>query len=339
MSALADLIRAEIRTAGPMSVARFMELCLGHPQHGYYVTRDPLGTAGDFTTAPEISQMFGEMIGIWVASVAQGMGPIRLIELGPGRGTLMADALRVLKAAGIAPEVWFIETSPTLRAEQARRVPGARWADRLAAVPEGPSVILANEFLDALPVHQYLRAADGWRERVIGLREGALTWGLTEPLPGQDAAPEGAWLERSPQADGVLAEISARLMAHSGAALIVDYGYGATDRPAGPTLQAVRRHKKVDTLTEPGTCDLTWLVDFDAARRQMSEAAVTTQGMFLAQMGIGARAEALASASPAKAGAIADALERLTGLDQMGSLFKVLGVVSPGMPRPPGFGD
>ncbi|MEM1297854.1 MAG: SAM-dependent methyltransferase [Pseudomonadota bacterium] len=337
MSPLEELIRAEIRATGPMTVARYMEMCLAHPEHGYYATRDPLGVAGDFTTAPEISQMFGEMIGVWVASVAPA-DSFRLIELGPGRGTLMADVLRVLEQAEMRPEVWLVETSPALRAEQAIRVPNAHWADRLEQVPDGPAVILANEFLDALPVHQYLRAADGWRERLVGLRDGRLTWGLSEPLPGRDAAPEGAWTEKSPQADAALEQLAARLGASPGAALIVDYGYTALDRPNGPTLQAAKDHAYADALEGPGEADLTWLVNFDRAATALG-GQVTTQGAFLAAMGIGARAQALASASPEEAGAVADALERLTAPEQMGTLFKVLGAVSPGLPAPPGFGD
>ncbi|MEO1494675.1 MAG: SAM-dependent methyltransferase, partial [Pseudomonadota bacterium] len=175
--ALADLIRREIAQTGPMSVARFMELCLAHPEYGYYRTRDPLGAEGDFITAPEISQMFGEMIGVWLVQVWRDMGepPVKLIELGPGRGTLMADALRVMDRAGMAEvaQIWFIETSPALRTAQAKRVPQARWADRIDDVPKGPSIVLANEFFDALPVRQFLCAADGWRERVVGLDIGA----------------------------------------------------------------------------------------------------------------------------------------------------------------------
>src|SRR5690625_3243302 len=173
-----------------------MELCLAHPEHGYYRTRDPLGAAGDFITAPEISQMFGEMIGIWVASVWDQIGrkAFRLVELGPGRGTLMADVLRVLAQLGAAAaaEPWLVETSPALQAEQAARVKGAKWAESLGDVPEGPFILIANEFLDALPVRQFLKSPEGWRERLVGLRDGRLAWGLSEPLPGEDAAPIAA---------------------------------------------------------------------------------------------------------------------------------------------------
>jgi NADH dehydrogenase [ubiquinone] 1 alpha subcomplex assembly factor 7 len=360
---LKRLIRAEIAQTGPMTVARYMELCLGHPRHGYYATRDPLGAAGDFVTAPEVSQMFGEMVGAWVAAVWEGMGrpAFRLVELGPGRGTLMTDALRVLRAAGAraAAEVWFVETSAPLRAEQARRVPDARWAAGLGEVPEGPAVFVANEFFDALPVRQFIRSAEGWRERMVGLAPGfaggsgpgtgcrgvsgeaALCWGLSDALPGQDAAPVAAWREVSPGADAMAAELARRLAAGSGAALVIDYGYRAADRPGGPTLQAVERHGRADPLESPGEADLTALVDFDRLARIMGQAGagvwVTTQGAFLARLGIGARAAALARARPERAGEIADALERLTGAQAMGSLFKVAAALSPGLPVPPGF--
>ena len=359
---LERLIRAEIAQAGPMTVARYMELCLGHPRHGYYATRDPLGATGDFVTAPEISQMFGEMVGTWVAAVWEGIGrpAFRLVELGPGRGTLMADALRVLAAAGAreAAEVWFVETSAPLRAEQARRVPAARWTAELGEVPEGPVVVVANEFLDALPVRQFIRSAEGWRERLVGLapageveagsglgrrgedREAALCWGLSHALPDLDAAPVGAWREVSPAGDAVAAELARRLTAHPGAALVIDYGYLAADRPGGPTLQAVKGHAWADPLEAPGEADLTALVDFDRLARVLGQGGatvrVTTQGAFLARLGIGARAAALARAQPGRAGEIADALERLTGVDAMGRLFKVAAAVSPGFPVPPG---
>jgi SAM-dependent MidA family methyltransferase len=344
---LARLIRAEIAATGPMTLARYMELCLLHPRHGLYATRDPLGAGGHFVTAPEISQMFGELIGAWVASLWHEMGrpAFRLVELGPGRGTLMADALRVLAAAGAAraAEVWLVEASAALRAEQARRLPGARWAARLEDVPEGPAIVLANEFLDALPVRQFLKTAEGWRERVVGVapdEQGALRWGLSDALPAHDAAPLAAWAEISPAAALVTAEIARRLAAAPGAALIVDYGYRVADRPPGPTLQALRNHAPADPLAAPGEADLTWLIDFDAVARGLAAAgarvAVTGQGAFLARLGIGQRAAALARA-PGQAEATADALERLTGADAMGTRFKVAGAASAGLPAPPGF--
>ena len=338
MSPLEAIIRAEIATAGPMTVARYMELCLAHPQYGYYRTRDPLGTAGDFTTAPEISQMFGEMLGVWVAHVWDGLGRpgFRLVELGPGRGTLMADMLRVVRRAGAEPEIWLVETSPSLRAAQARSVPGANWTDRPDKVPEGPAIIVANEFLDALPVREFIRGDAGWHERLVGLRDGSLAWGLSEPLP--PVALAGDWAESSAVAEGALDWIAARLSAGTSAVLLIDYGYRSDDRPAGPTLQAVRDHQKTDPLTAPGMSDLTWLVDFDHIARRLG-ARVATQGGFLAALGIGERAAALARAAPDRAGEIADQLERLTAPKQMGTLFKVAGAVSGGLHALPGFAE
>ena len=336
MTPIESILHREIAQTGPVTVARFMELCLAHPEHGYYSTRDPLGADGDFTTAPEISQLFGEMLGVWVAAVWQSAGrpDFALVELGPGRGTLMLDMLRVLRRVRADPKVWFVETSPALRAAQAHRIPDARWADAPEAVPAGPTIIVANEFLDALPMRQFLCGPAGWSERLVGLRDDELAWGLSPPMPG--ACPEGAWREQSEAADRVLDWISGRLRAAPGGALLVDYGYRSTDRPAGPTLQALRRHRHADPLATPGQADLTWLIDFDHVAARLA-AQIAEQAAFLAAMGIGERAAALARAQPARAGEIADGLDRLTAPDQMGSLFKVAGVVSPGLPMPPGF--
>ena len=340
MTTLERLIIREIGQTGPISVARYMELCLSHPQHGYYATRDPLGTDGDFTTAPEIHQMFGEMLGVWSATVWAGMDrpAINLVELGPGRGSLMADMLRVLYRARCKPDVWLVESSPALRAEQAKRIPGANWADTLEDVPEGPMILVANEFLDALPAHQYLSTPEGWREQQVGLADGALTLGLSAPVPDREC--DRDWLEVSPLADAVTAQIGERLARHPGAALLVDYGYAAADTPPGPTLQALRKHQHVPPLHAPGECDLTWLIDFDRVRHLLAPRTATYlsgQGTFLAAMGIGARAQSLAKAAPQDADALADALERLTAPGQMGTLFKVLAATSRDLPLPPGF--
>ena len=347
MTPVEALIRREIAQGGPLTVARYMELCLAHPTLGYYATRDPLGASGDFVTAPEISQMFGEVIGAWIATVWEAMGrtAFRLVELGPGRGTLMADALRVLAAAGARAmaEPWLVETSERLRAEQARRVPGARWAAHLADVPEGPFIVIANEFLDALPVRQFLKSPEGWRERMVGLRDDRLAWGLSEALPGDDETPVAAWRELSPAADAVAAEVGRRLAVAPGAALMIDYGYRAADRPPGFTLQAVRAHARADALDSPGEADLTWLIDFDALAGLLAvegaSVRVAEQGAFLARLGIGQRAAALARARPDQADAIADALERLTGGQAMGTLFKAAAAIAPGLAPPPGFAE
>ncbi|MEM7506601.1 MAG: SAM-dependent methyltransferase [Pseudomonadota bacterium] len=332
MTPLARIIAEQIAATGPISVAEYMRLCLGHPQHGYYTTRDPLGEAGDFTTAPEISQMFGEMIGLWIAS--QWHEGTRLVELGPGRGTLMADALRVLRGADMAPEVWFVETSPVLREAQAGRVGDARWATMLDQVPDGPLIAIANEFFDALPVREYLETPQGWRERQVGLIEDKLGFGLSSPLPLRPEAP--GWWAQSVEADAILAEIANRLRADGGAALIIDYGYASADRPAGPTLQALRSHAPQDPLEAPGETDLTWLQDFDHMRKLLCglHTRVSGQGAFLAAMGIGQRAAKLAAATPGAADTLADALERLTAPEQMGTLFKVLAVSATDRPMP-----
>lgn len=341
---LERLLEARIAADGPMTVAEVMALCLGHPEHGYYMAGQPFGASGDFVTAPEISQIFGEMIGVWASAVWQSMGRperLRLVELGPGRGTLMADLIRVAAQTGLADaaEVWMIETSPRLVAEQRRQVPKARHAARLDKVPKGPMLLVANEFLDALPMRQFIAGAEGWHERCVGLVDGRLAFGLAPALPG--AAAEGAWVERSTALEQVTAEVAARLAAEGGAALFIDYGYRANRRPAGPTLQAVHRHRKVDPLHRPGETDLTWLIDFDGLAQALSplHCRIAPQGDFLAQMGVGHRAAQLASATPGEAEAIADALERLTGPGTMGRLFHVLGAAPAGAPPLPGFGD
>ncbi|MEM7745205.1 MAG: SAM-dependent methyltransferase [Pseudomonadota bacterium] len=339
---LEEIIRREIAQSGPISVARYMELCLAHPEHGYYTTRDPFGRSGDFTTAPEISQMFGEMIGVWVASVWQSMGcaPFRLIELGPGRGTLMADVRRVLSQAGVTPETWLVELSPVLRTEQARRVPDARWAEDLSTIPAGPSIVVANEFFDALPVRQYVMAPDGAREVLVGIAdEGALTFGLAPRTT--ETAPDVDWDEQSPAGRAVARQIAERLNASVGGALIIDYGFTVADRPSGPTLQAVRGHQKVGPLETPGRADLTTLVDFDRLAGDLAplQSWAAEQGEFLVRLGIGMRAEVLAKQDPTQTECIASALERLTMPDAMGRLFKVLATMSPGLPTPPGFGE
>ncbi len=359
-SALEAEIRDEILREGPIPVARYMALCLGHPRHGYYVARDPFGAAGDFTTAPEISQMFGELLGLWAVAAWQAMGaptPFRLIELGPGRGTLMADALRaasLVPAFREAAAVHLVETSPALRARQRETLRGLAdpvWHDALATVPPGAFVLLANEFLDALPIHQAVKAEDGWYERVVGLDErGRLAFGLAPmPLadfatrlpPDLESAPLGAVFEW--RSDTLIAELGERMLAHPGAALFIDYGHGRSG--FGDTLQAVRRHGFADPLQAPGEADLTAHVDFAALVRVAARAGVTVhgpagQGAFLKRLGIEARAAKLrASATPPQRDAIDAALARLTGSgpSEMGALFKALALTSPGLPAPPGF--
>lgn len=342
MTPLETLMRQMIEQEGPMRLDRYMALCLGHPQHGYYMTRDPFGEAGDFVTASEISQMFGELIGIWCATQWQAMGSpaaFNLIELGPGRGTLIADARRAGKLMpGFVPaaRVHLVETSPVLRKMQMEKL-GAEvtWHDRLAEVPEGPAIVIANEFFDAIPIRQFEWRQGHCFERCVGLDEEGLTIGLA-PVKRTHAAEAGENLviEEGGKRNAVAAEIGARLKAAAGTALIIDYGHVRS--APGDTLQAVREHRFVEILDRPGEADLTAHVDFEALSKALTEGGAVvhgpiTQGAFLRAMGIAERARVLG----AKAGAAAEeACERLAGNAQMGNLFKVLSATSPGLAIP-----
>ncbi len=363
MSALEEIIKAQIRRTGPMSIADYMSLCLLHPAHGYYTTRRPIGAEGDFTTAPEISQMFGEMLGLWLVQSWRDQGspaPFLLAEPGPGRGTLMADMLRVARnVPGFleAAEIWLIEASPTLRQEQLRRLADHRihHAPALAELPEGPLFLVANEFFDALPIRQYIRTSGGWRERMVGLRAGTLVMGLSPELPldrldeiHADTC-EGDMVEVNIPAVEITAEIARRINTHGGAALLVDYGENGS---RGDSFQAVRAHQKVNPLGAPGQADLTAHVDFAAlarAARQATEGQTAeglrisgplAQGVFLERLGITARAEALARQMRGEAleNHVA-AHRRLTHPQEMGSLFKVLALSPNDTPPPAGFDE
>jgi SAM-dependent MidA family methyltransferase len=346
---LRERLAAQIAASGPLTVAQYMTACLHDPQEGYYATRPALGEAGDFVTAPLVSQMFGELVGVWAAAAWALLGEpdcVRLVELGPGDGTLMADVLRALKAApGVlaAADVWLVETSAPLRAlQEARLGEAARWAGALEEVPGGaPLILVANELLDCLPARQFVRTAIGWDEQVVGLAPGGrLAFGRTSSPAGAllpDAA-EGAVYEQSAAQAILGAALGARVVRDGGAALLIDYG---RDRPGfGDTLQALKRHEKVDPLACPGEADLTVWADFPAvtaaAQREGAQAAILTQAEFLARMGIGARAEALVRARPDKAPIIGRQLNRLVAADQMGELFKACVIHSPGW-TPPAF--
>jgi SAM-dependent MidA family methyltransferase len=343
---LPDTLRRRIQASGPISVAEYMAQANTH----YYATRDPFGAAGDFTTAPEISQMFGELAGLWLADAWDRAGRpqgTRYVELGPGRGTLAADALRAMRAAGLTPAVELVETSPLLRARQEALLPGARWHDGLETLPEaGPLLVVANEFFDALPARQIVRAGAGWYERVVDAEEGRFVPKAGPPVPGSAIpahvreAPEGSILEVSPAAAAVAAALAQRLVRQGGVALIVDYGHALT--AAGETLQAVRGHAYADPWEEPGESDLTVHVDFEAlgaaARAQgATVAGPVGQGAWLTALGIDARTAALTAAAPDRADEIAAARTRLVDPAQMGTLFKVLALVAPGWPAPAGF--
>jgi NADH dehydrogenase [ubiquinone] 1 alpha subcomplex assembly factor 7 len=356
VNALGRIIAQRIRLQGPISLAAFMADALGHPEHGYYRRADPFGQAGDFITAPEISQMFGELIGLWCAEVWRLMGApdaFRLVELGPGRGTLMADALRaaeVLPGFATAAAVHFVETSPLLRARQkAARVGGTvSWHGSIGDVPAGPTILVANEFFDALPVHQFERTPGGWRERLVALDDDSFAL-VTAPAPTPAevlipeairlSAPDGAVVEVSPAAISTARAIAERLEAEGGAALIIDYGH--TAHGVGETLQAVRRHKYHDILADPGEADLTAHVDFaalaDAARPHVAIHGPVTQGAFLKDLGIEIRARQLSQrATEGQRQDIESALHRLIDPAEMGTLFKVLAMSDRGLAPPPG---
>ena len=358
MANLQEIIKEEIVNSGPMAISRYMELALSHPEFGYYMKQDPFGEDGDFTTAPEISQMFGELIGIWSAVVWQGMGGpenINLVELGPGRGTLMADCTR---AAGALEEfddairITLVETSPVLRDMQKKtllatmRMPA--WRDSFDDVTDGPLIVLANEFFDALPIDQYEKSNTGWHVRAIGWDEDEeiLKYVLGEKLddestipPDLKNAPMGAIFERSPIGEKIIRSISERILKFGGAALIIDYGH--IERGIGDTLQAVKDHAYFDILAEPGNADITTHVDF-AALASIAEGmglnvmGPVPQGAFLARLGLRQRADRLIlSASEEQVAEIEAAYARLVEAEQMGTLFKVMCIASPGLGVPP----
>jgi SAM-dependent MidA family methyltransferase len=349
MSALKDLLLRQIAKTGPITLAEYMATCLMHPEHGYYSTRDPLGAAGDFTTAPEISQMFGELIGLALAQSWLDRGapsPFVLAELGPGRGTLMADILRATKAVpGFhqAAQIHLVEASPTLRAEQAKHVPQANWHDTINTLPDLPLFLVANEFFDALPIRQFTREGDHWREHVVGEKDGALVLGLTDPsTPAAlknrlNDTKDGDVVEICTPAKTITAEIGARITNQGGAALIIDYGDW---RSQGDTLQALQNHQHVSPFANPGNADLTAHVDFEAltaAAHPAKFSRVTPQGVFLERLGITQRAQTLAQNLSGEAlQSHISAHRRLTHPEEMGSLFKVVAVYAEGTQPPPG---
>lgn len=362
MSALAAILRQRIEKEGPIPVADYMAAALGHPEHGYYMRREPIGAAGDFVTAPEVSQMFGEIVGLWCVSVWEQMhqpDPFAFVELGPGRGTLMADvlhAVRIRPAFTAAARLRLVETSPALSEHQRRALSGrgGTWhetfAEAASAGGDMPLIVIANEFFDALPVHQLERTAEGWRERLVGLdgesgrfrfEAGAEETPLADlvPLALRDA-PVGSIFEVSPAGRELAGEIAGRIVRSGGAALVIDYGHGAS--AVGETLQAVRRHRYTGVLDDPGEADITAHVDFDALAQAAAQAGARVygpvpQGALLRHLGIEARAAALLrAASPAQARDIPAALRRLIAPEEMGTLFKALAMTHPALPAPVG---
>ncbi len=347
MTPLEVLLRQHIAADGPMPLQRYMALCLGHPQHGYYMTRDPLGVRGDFTTAPEISQVFGELIGIWVAQVwidAGSPSPFSLVELGPGRGTLMRDMLRAtrkVKGFADAARVHLVETSPTLKAAQELNVPGAHWHDSVATLPTQFSIIVANEFFDALPLQQ-LEQQDGTVfERCVDVVDGALALVRVATIKANPFGIDGIFEESPARASTALA-LGHLLHDHGGATLVIDYGHRKS--AMGDTVQAMMDHAYCSILTAPGEADLTSHVDFEALGLAFETThcrvhPVVTQGAFLSAMGVDLRAQVLARdlADDAR-GTLLSGVKRLVDDAQMGQLFKVMAATSPGLNVPYPFG-
>ena len=348
---LRDHIASRIAATGPMRIDEYMTTCLLHPTLGYYTTRDPLGAAGDFVTAPEISQMFGELVGLALAQHWLDSGcpaPFTLAELGPGRGTLMADALRACRNVPgfmAAADITFVEVSPALRKIQADTLNGydVTWIETVDALPDQPLYLVANEFFDALPIRQFLRDGALWRERQVGLDGEELVFGLgpAQPQPALNGrfedTKDGDLVEICAAAGPIATAVAARIETYGGCALIIDYGQW---RPLGDTFQAVKSHQKVDPLTAPGTADLTAHVDFEAIAEAASPCAhsqLTAQGVFLERLGITQRAQALADKmSGSTLDAHIAAHRRLTHPEEMGNLFKVMALTRPGSAPPPG---
>jgi SAM-dependent MidA family methyltransferase len=351
-SLLLERLREAIARDGPMPIDRYMQACLADPEHGYWQRTASIGAGGDFITAPEISQVFGELIGIWCALAWERLGrpaPLRLVELGPGRGTLMRDALRAVRALPQfldAATVHLVELSAPLRevqrqtlassaqgGKEQRGVPAIAWHERLDEVPPGPAIIIANEFLDALPIRQLVHTGGSWRERVIDLApDGGLRFAVGSPAPHPgDAQPgDGAIMELRAGEEEMLATLAAR----SGPLVALFIDYGPAEAAFGDTLQAVARHAYASPLAEPGSVDITAHVQFAALARKARGAGFAadgplTQAEFLGRLGLVERAARLMTANPGRAGEIEAAVQRLISPTGMGSLFKVLAVRSP----------
>ncbi|GGA08577.1 class I SAM-dependent methyltransferase [Neptunicoccus cionae] len=349
MTALNDILLRQIGRLGTLSISEFMTQCLYHPDHGYYTQAKPLGRDGDFVTAPEISQMFGEMIGLCLAQNWLDQGapdPFCLAELGPGSGQLMEDILRATQSVpGFhqAAQLHLCEVNPHLKTQQAERLAthDPQWINSTTDLPALPLFLIANEFLDCLPINQFIATKTGWDEQVVGNQDGQLCFGrrpagaVKSELP-QDA-PEGTILELCPAANAVVQDIASVIVRHGGCALVVDYGGSG----GGDTLQALRGHEKVDPLSTPGQADLTAHVNFAALQESIRTADIcgpVPQGAFLERLGITTRAQALAQKmSGEKLENHIAAHHRLTHPDEMGELFKVMAILPTGGPTPAGF--
>ena len=342
-SRLTEMIRAN----GPLPVSVYMQLCLHDPVEGYYAARPGLGT--DFTTAPEISQVFGELLGLWAAHEWQAMGApdaMNLIEFGPGRGTLMADALRATRNTPFAAtmQLHLIEPSPALQKAQAERLSSTplRFADEMSDIPAGHTLILANEYLDCLPARQFVTSEGNWYERVIGLdASGNLAFGLSTDRAPETPASMGSGAEIQPGLELLVDQLRRRLDAgDTFRALFIDYG--SDGGPPGDTLRSYKNGKQIHPLSEPGAADLTVDVDFKrlsqlASAAGLSVSAIAPQGTFLMRLGAEARMQSLIDSEPSRAEDIYKGVRRLVDPDEMGERFKVICISSPGLPEPAGF--
>ena len=360
MSSLKSILIDEIKANGPMPLNAYMHRALADPEHGYYMQRRPFGRpdldGGDFITAPEVSQMFGELLGAWMADLWDRMGrptPFCLAELGPGRGTLMADMLRATTALpefADAAQVHFVETSDNLREQQRAAVPHAHWHDKVIDLPPLPCLLVANEFFDALPIAQYRKTDTGWIEAMVTTdgTDLAFTDTAAQGAPFSEALlaclPEtlasGDIVETCPTAEAAMQDLARHMKTHGGAALIIDYGHA--EPACGDSFQALAQHKMVDPLAAPGEADLTAHVNFPllahiAERHGLRSAAIAEQGTFLEALGLNLRAQALMQASPGREKEINAERLRLAAPQQMGRLFKVLGVAQKDMPPLAGF--
>jgi NADH dehydrogenase [ubiquinone] 1 alpha subcomplex assembly factor 7 len=342
---LAETLAALIAAEGPISIERYMGLANMH----YYATREAIGAAGDFITAPEISQMFGEMVGLALADAWQRADApdVALVELGPGRGTLATDMRRAMAVAGLRPPLHLVETSPLLRERQRALHPDAIWHDGVESLPaDRPLLIVANEFFDALPIRQFINTDAGWRERMVAAGPAGLVAQPDTRAPAADipaelqALAEGTVIESNPTARRILRQLARRLTDQGGAMLVFDYGYDGPTR--GDTLQAVHAHAFADPFVRPGESDLTAHVDFAALALAAAEGGASVmgpvpQGQWLIALGLAQRAAALSRSAPARADELATAYRRLTATEEMGELFKVIAIVAPEWPEPGGF--
>ncbi|WP_068086322.1 class I SAM-dependent methyltransferase [Polycladidibacter stylochi] len=348
-------LQQRIALEGPISIATYMEICLSDPEHGYYMQATPFGTAGDFITAPEVSQLFGEIIGAWILQQWLDDGSpqqVCVAEIGPGRGTLMKDMLRVFKLRPdfmAASNIHLVETSPKLQQVQKNRLQTARikWCQHIDELPQQPLYLVANELFDALPIEQYIKQGSQWLERAVGLNaEGELCFGLgTKTLPSQQlpshlqSAVDGEVLEVSPQSQAIAAKIASRIHQSGGAALLIDYGY--TKTACGDTFQALKQHQYVSPLEAPGEADLTAHVNFESLRNSGTAQSVhchgpITQANFLLNLGLLQRAGQLgAGKTIAEQTTIRQAVERLAADNEMGDLFKVLAFTQSNKPPLP----